>query len=121
MEFKTMKKYYLMVFLSAAIAILLIIYYPRIYAAIIAGIPLLFIRSRHAFILGFLLGILVNIAVFLLSYSIGLISKLADTISALTGLPSIVLLIFYPLLFSLVIGISAAIFSEIYFRIKKQK
>lgn len=108
------------IILSIIITALILYLYPEIYLAIVAGIPLFRFTQRYAFTIGFLVGIISNFLVLLILYPLSLILKLSNILSLLSGLPAIVLLVFYPILFSIVLALSATIASEIYRRTKRK-
>jgi|GEM_PF-704133 hypothetical protein len=120
MVFETMRISRILAIISSIVlTFIILIFYPHIYAAIIAGLPLFRFKNRQAMMIGFLIGIVANFAVLFALYSPEVIMNLANLLSYLSGLPSIVLLIFYPIIFSIVLGISATIFAEINRRIKR--
>lgn len=101
---------YLGIIVSAALAYLLIFSTAYALSAILVGIPLFLLEKRIAAVSGFAIGFLAPVSLYLL-YPMSAISQLSGIISQLTGLPSALLIIVYPLMYGIIAMLSALLFT----------
>lgn len=104
--------------ISIVLAYLLIYFFPVAWTAIFAAIPLLKLKVKHAFISGFLIGLIVPISFYML-YPLDLLSKLAGIIGNIVGLNKILIVFIFPIMYAVIMALSAIVFSDIATRPKK--
>ena len=107
--------YSVAVLLSGALAYAIVILSPYALFAVIASLPLLIFRKRNGLIAGLAIGLFVPLSLLAL-YPAADIVKLGGIVSSISGLPYVAVLLLYPLVFALIMGISAVIWSEVYVR-----
>ncbi len=109
-----MNKYlpYAGIIISIALAILAVFTIMQPYAAIIVGVPLMFLEWRYSALSGFIIGLVVPFSI-LLSYPISSVETLSGIVGQLTGMPSGLLIIIYPLMFGIITALSALLFTGI--------
>ena len=82
------------------------------FGAILLGIPLMVLSRRYSGIAGFSIGI-VSAFSFYLMYPVPSVTKLAGIVSQIIGLPSVALLVLFPLMYGLIGAVSALLFTGI--------
>lgn len=98
--------------IAVILAFIVVFTVQPLYAAVIIGIPLMFLGRKYSGISGFVIGLAVPFSI-LLSYPISEVIKLSGIVGQLTGMPGILILIIYPLMYGILGGISALFFTGI--------
>ncbi len=104
--------------ISIILTYVLIYLFPFAWTAIFAAIPLLKLKVKHAFISGILIGLIVPVSFYLL-YPLNLISNLAGIIGNIVGLNKILIAFIFPIMYAVIMGLSAMVISDIANRPKK--
>ncbi|MGC8497613.1 MAG: hypothetical protein ACP5NL_06435 [Thermoplasmata archaeon] len=104
--------------ISIIIAYILVYLFSFAWTAIFAAIPLLKLKPKHAFISGFLIGLIVPVSFYML-YPLGLVSELAGIIGNIVGLNKIIIVFVFPIMYAVIMALSATVFSGIATRPKK--
>lgn len=97
---------------AAALSYIVVFTVQPIYVAIVVGIPLMFLSRKLSGIAGFLVGLIVPLTV-LFSYPISSVMQLSSIVGELTGMPSVLILVIYPLMYGIIAAISALLFTGI--------
>lgn len=107
-----MSKYvqYLGVPLAIILAYAFNLYVPVVWVGVIAALPLLKIRKAYALVSGFVIGMLVPISLYLL-YPLSMVVKLSVVVSQIASIPSVVVIVIFPLFYGIVIGFSGLFWS----------
>lgn len=100
------------IIVALILAVLFLLLFPFIFTAIILGIPLSVIRPKFSFLTGLLIGFFTPL-VFYLQYPLSSVLELSGRLSEITGIPSIVMIILYPLIYGIIAGLSSLFFSLI--------
>lgn len=108
------------VFLSIALAFSVVIISPYAFFAAIASLPLIIFGKRNSLLAGLLIGLLVPLSLLAL-YPAADIVKLGGIISSISAIPYGAVLLLYPLIFALIMGISAVLWSEAYERFNRRR
>lgn len=82
------------------------------FGAILLGIPLMVLNKKYSGIAGFVIGIVSSASIYLM-YPITSVSKLAGIVQQIIGLPSMLLIIVFPLMFGLIGAVSGLLFTGI--------
>lgn len=82
------------------------------FGAILLGIPLMVLSRRYSGISGFAIGLVSAFSIYLL-YPLSSVSKLAGIVEQIIGIPSFALIILFPLMYGLIGGVSALLFTGI--------
>ncbi len=106
--------------LSFALAFSIIIISPYAFFAAVASLPLIIFRKRNSLLAGLIIGFLVPLSL-LASYPAADIAKLGGIISSISAIPYAAVLLLYPLIFALIMGISALLWSEAYERFNRRR
>ncbi len=109
-----MNKYlpYVGIPVSAAVAYLAVFFLQPAYAAVLVGIPLLFLGRKYSALSGFVIGLVVPF-IMLLSYPVSEVVQLSGIVGQLTGMPGTLILVVYPLMYGVIGAISALLFTGI--------
>ena len=105
--------------LSAAAAYAAIALSPYAFAAVIASIPLAVLRKRSLYA-GLVIGFAVPLSLYAF-YPLQDVSRLGAVISSISSMPYAAVLLLYPLVFALIMGLSALLWSEVYARLKARR
>lgn len=97
---------------SIALSYALVFTVPFAMGAIVAGIPLLFLGRKWSAVSGFLIGLMVPFSVYLL-YPLGSVSRLSGIIAQLIGMPALLIIVVFPLMYGIMTAISALIFTGV--------
>lgn len=109
---------FLFIALSIILAYLLIFLFPFAWTAIFASIPLLVLNAKKSAISGFAIGFIAPLSIYLL-YPLEKVFDLSSIIGSIVGLSPLLLLVIFPLMYGIIMAISAAIWSGIYVNLKK--
>jgi hypothetical protein len=104
--------------ISIILAYLFIYLLPFAWTAIFAAIPLLKLKVKHALISGFLIGFIAPVSYYML-YPLDLVSKLAAIIGNIVGLNKIIIVFIFPIMYAVIMALSAMVFAGIANRPKK--
>jgi len=104
--------------LSIILAYIFIFMLPFAWSAIFAAIPLLLLKPKNSFIAGFLIGIIAPLSIYVI-YPINYVLKLSNILGNIVGFPAFIILIIFPLIYGIIMAISAAIWSGLYDKVKK--
>ncbi|MDG6922172.1 MAG: hypothetical protein JRN67_02625 [Nitrososphaerota archaeon] len=109
-----MSKYlqYLGVPLAIVLAYAFNLYVPVIWVGVIAALPLLKLRKVYALVFGFLIGLLVPMSLYLL-YPLSMVVKLSGIVSQIASLPSVLVIVIFPLFYGIVMGLSGVFWSAL--------
>ncbi|MEM0118176.1 MAG: hypothetical protein QXV32_06995 [Conexivisphaerales archaeon] len=110
----------------AALALSIVIAYLSLYytsfaaMGIIAAIPLYLFRPLRSFIAGLIIGLVSSLSLYSF-YPLSKVSQLASILGNISGLPSILVILLYPLLFAMMTAFSGAMWSELVLEIRKRR
>ncbi len=82
------------------------------FGAILLGIPLMVLGKKYSGIAGFLIGLVSSLTIYLL-YPLSSVSKLAGIVQQIIGIPSLALIVLFPLMYGLIGAVSALLFTGI--------
>jgi hypothetical protein len=99
--------------ISAILSILLAFFLKDAVYVVISAVPLAIIKKKWAAIYGFLIGFLSFMSVYLL-YPFSSSVRISTVVGSVTSIPSVLVLILYPLLGGIICGFSALLFSSLY-------
>ncbi len=91
--------------------------FPFAWTGIFAAIPLMFLKPKLSSISGFLIGFIAPLSIYIL-YPIDDVIKLSSIIGSIVGLPTFVVFIIFPIIYGIIMSISAVFFSGLYERKK---
>ncbi|QIW22918.1 hypothetical protein EWF20_01270 [Sulfolobus sp. S-194] len=109
----------LSIIIATLLAVLFLVLFPFIFTAIILGIPLSAIRPKFSFLAGLLIGFFTPLALYL-QYPLSSVLELSTRLSEIIGIPSILIIILYPLVYGILAGLSAFFFSIIISSLKNR-
>lgn len=109
-----------LVVIAVALAYLVMEATPYALLAIVAAVPLFRFSKKTGFIAGLVIGFLVPVSTYL-SYPASDVAKLSAIISSIAGLPVVAVVFLYPIVFALIMGFSALLFSGIYEELMKRR
>ena len=78
---------------------------PVAWIAFLPALPLLVFSKKYALFFGFLIGLLVPLSLYLV-YPISLIGELSVVMGEITGIPSILAILIFPLFYAIIMGLS---------------
>ncbi len=110
---------YVNTILSIVLSYIFIILFSTPITAIFASIPLYILKPKRAFVAGLIIGFFVPVTIYAI-YPLNLTVKLASILSPIVGMPGIVILFLYPLIYGILMALSASLWSGIYERSVKQ-
>ncbi len=99
--------------ISAILSILLAFFLKDAFYVVISAVPLAILKKKWAAIYGFLIGFLSFMSVYLL-YPFSSSVRISTVVGSVTSIPSVLVLILYPLLGGIICGFSALLFSSLY-------
>lgn len=105
---------------SVAISYLLLIFLPLPYLAILAAVPLSVIGWKKSLPLGFLIGFVSALSLYLI-YPVPDVMKLSAIIAGIVSLPAVIITIAFPLFYGLIFAFSGMLWSEVAFNISSGK
>lgn len=103
----------LAVAISAILSLLVVFFLKDAIYVIISAIPLAVIKKKWVVIYGFLIGFLSFMSVYL-QYPFSSSVIISTVVGSVTSLPSVLVLILYPLLGGIICGFSGLLWSSIY-------
>lgn len=106
--------------LSVLLSYIALIALPYVWMAVPAALPFLALRNWKNSFVGFGIGSLSAASVYLF-YPMHLVSELSGIIGSIAGVPSFILLALYPLLYGVIFGLSALLWSGIDYEYFKEK
>lgn len=83
---------------------------PYIWTGAIAAICLMWINSKRAPLIGFAIGTMVLLSTYLF-YPLGEVSRFSGILSSITSIPSVLLILIYPLIYGIIMGLGALFWS----------
>jgi len=98
--------------LSIIIAYLSLLYTPFAAMGIVVALPLFIFKPLRSFVAGLVIGLFSSLSMYLI-YPLSKVSQLASILGSISGIPSILVILLYPVLFSLMAAFSGAMWSEI--------
>lgn len=98
--------------LSIVLSYVALLALPYVWMAVPAALPFLALRSWKNAFTGFGIGALSAASVYLL-YPIHLTAKLSGIVGSIAGVPPVLVLSLYPLLYGLLFGLSALLWSGV--------
>ncbi len=101
------------VIISAILSLAVAFFLNNAYYLVIAAIPLSMIAKKWSLLYGFLFGFLSLLSMYLL-YPLSSSLKISVVLGSITSLPSILVLILYPLFGGLICGFGGLLFASIY-------
>ncbi len=104
------KYVYLGVPVSIALAYAFNLLVPVIWVGVFAALPLLKIKKMYALVVGFLIGLLASMSLYLL-YPLPMVVKLSGVMSQLASIPSALVIVIFPLFYGIVMGLSGLFWS----------
>lgn len=100
---------------SAALAYILVLpqqFAPYVWTGVIAAIWLMWIGKKKAPFVGFAIGTAVLLSTYLF-YPLNNVSSFSGTLSSITSMPAPVLILIYPLIYGVVMGLGALLWSGV--------
>ena len=82
------------------------------FGAILLGIPLMVLGKKYSGIAGFLIGLVSSLTIYLL-YPLSSVSELGGIVQQIIGIPSLALIVLFPLMYGLIGAVSALLFTGI--------
>jgi hypothetical protein len=79
---------------------------PVIWIGVLAALPLLKLRKAYALIVGFFIGLLASMSLYLL-YPLPMVFKLSGVMSQIALFPSALIIVIFPLFYGIIMGLSA--------------
>ena len=101
---------YLGVPAAAVLAYVFTFLVPVTWLGVVASLPLLGIRKAYALLFGFLIGLLAPASLYLL-YPLDMVSKLSVTIGQIASIPSLLVIVMFPLFYGITMGLSGLFWS----------
>jgi hypothetical protein len=83
---------------------------PVTWLGVVASLPLLRIRKAYALLFGFLIGLLAPLSLYFL-YPLDMVSKLSVTIGEIASIPSLLVIVMFPLFYGITMGLSGLFWS----------
>jgi hypothetical protein len=83
---------------------------PIIWIGVIAALPLLKMRKTYALLIGFLIGLLVSMSLYLL-YPLPVVLKLSGIMSQIASISSVLVVVVFPLFYGIIMGLSGLFWS----------
>jgi len=83
---------------------------PVTWLGVVASLPLLKIRKAYALLFGFLIGLLAPLSLYFL-YPLDMVSKLSVTIGEIASIPSLLVIVMFPLFYGITMGLSGLFWS----------
>ncbi len=101
---------YLSVAVTVALAYTFNLLFPVAWIGFLASLPLLTIRKKYALLLGFLIGLIVPMSLYLM-YPINMVTKLSVVMGQIAGIPPVLVIVIFPLFYGIVMGLSGLFWS----------
>lgn len=98
--------------LSIVIAYISLLYTSFAAMGIIVALPLFIFRPLRSFVAGFAISFVSSLSIYII-YPLSKVSQLALILGSISGIPSILVILLYPILFSLLTAFSGVLWSEI--------
>lgn len=98
--------------LSVFIAYISLLYTSFAAMGIIVALPLFILKPFRSFVAGFAISFVSSLSIYFI-YPLSKVSQLAAILGSISGIPSILVILLYPVLFSLITAFSGAMWSEI--------
>ncbi|MDG6933427.1 MAG: hypothetical protein JRN68_01890 [Nitrososphaerota archaeon] len=98
---------------SVVIAYTAVILTSYAWLGVVVSLPLLFLRPWKSFMAGLLIGLVSSFSMYVIYPASSLIA-MSDVLGGVAGLPPILALSIYPVMFSLITAFSASMWSELY-------
>lgn len=98
---------------SVVLAYAAVILTSYAWLGVVVSLPLLFLRPWKSFLAGLLIGLLSSFSMYVI-YPASSLVAMSDVLGGIAGLPPILALSIYPVMFSLIAAFSASMWSEIY-------
>ncbi|MCI4434715.1 MAG: hypothetical protein GPW18_04465 [Euryarchaeota archaeon] len=99
------------IIISIILTFSFVIFIPYAWTAIFAAIPLYKLRERNSAIAGFLIGF--STIVLYLFYPTNKLIELSGILGNATGLPGLLLILIYPLIYGIIMMLSSTLFSHL--------
>jgi len=106
--------------LSIVIAYISLLYTSFAAMGIIVALPLFIFRPLRSFVAGFAISFVSSLSIYII-YPLSKVSQLALILGSISGIPSILVILLYPILFSLLTAFSGVMWSEIIPEISKRR
>ncbi|PMP75468.1 MAG: hypothetical protein C0180_01225 [Aciduliprofundum sp.] len=106
-----MNRDYVFIGISIILAYLFLFFTPYPWTGIFAAIPLFKLTVKRAALAGFFIGF--STIIIYIIYPMAPLFKLSSILGTATGMPGIVLIIIYPLIYGLTMMLSALLFSDL--------
>ncbi len=103
---------YLGIPVSIALSYAFNLFVPVIWIGVLAALPLLKMRKKYALMIGFFIGLLASMSLYLL-YPLPMVAKLSGVMSSLTSLPSALMIVAFPLFYGIIMGLSGLFWSDL--------
>lgn len=106
-----MSKYvYLGIPVSIALVYAFNMFVPVIWIGVLAALPLFKIGKKYALVIGFFIGLLTSLSLYLL-YPLPMVAKLSVVVSQLASIPSALVIVVFPLFYGIIMGLSGLFWS----------
>lgn len=97
---------------SVAVSYMILLFLPLPYLALVAAFPLIIMGTARSTLSGFAIGFVTAISIYLL-YPLRKVLELSSIIGGIVSLPSIIVLLIFPLFYGLIFAFSGMLWSEI--------
>ncbi|MCL4307120.1 MAG: hypothetical protein M1592_06755 [Candidatus Thermoplasmatota archaeon] len=97
---------------SAAVSYATLFFLPLAYLAVIAAIPLMYLKGWRSFVAGLIVGIGSAFSLYLI-YPFQKVAELSAIIGGIVSLSPVLVLVVFPLVYGLILGFASLLWSEI--------
>ena len=97
---------------SAAVSYATLFFLPLAYLAVVAAIPLMYLKGWRTFVAGLIIGITSAFSLYLI-YPLQKVAELSAIIGGIVSLSPVLVLVVFPLVYGLILAFSALLWSEI--------
>jgi hypothetical protein len=105
---------------SAAVSYATLFFLPLAYLAVIAAIPLMYLRGWRSFVSGLIVGFASAFSLYLI-YPVQKVAELSAVIGGIVSLSPVLVLVVFPLVYGLILAFAALLWSEIRENVVKRK
>jgi hypothetical protein len=97
---------------SAAVSYATLLFLPLAYLAVVAAIPLMYLKGWKTFVVGLIIGIASAFSLYLI-YPLQKVAELSAIIGGIVSLSPVLVLVVFPLVYGLILAFGALLWSEI--------
>lgn len=97
---------------SAAVSYATLFFLPLAYLAVIAAIPLMYLKGWRSFVVGLIIGIGSAFSLYLI-YPLQKVAELSAIIGGIVSLSPVLVLVVFPLVYGLILAFASLLWSEL--------